>query len=725
MLLNVSLADPKMATSTSATSRPKPSMKPSVIPAVLVLISSSLVYLPSLNGRFVFDDFPAIVRNPDLSESSNFTQALSNIFSHDFWGESLTSGSSHKSYRPLTTLTFWFQKQIFEPGATFHFHLVNVLFHAVNCVLVFSIFRRFFHAEKSFMVAIIFSIHPVHVEPVAGIVGRADILYSTLVLAGILLSVKSSDGSFFSSLSLFLVISILCLASVLFKELGIALIPLVVLLEAFLKHRFKFLPLPSCAKPIILGFKISFYALAFIVIVLFRLYLVIFSPPTFQPGANPFAFVQPPLLKFDNLSYVYFVNFWILLAPDWLCFDWAFHCIRPIQDFSDVRIAFAVLLFALILSVSLVSVRRNDSNVLIFLALMIVPFLPASNLVFTVGFVIAERNLYLSVLGFAGLVIAGWQRILRTQPRSRRAFFRFWFALTLLCFAAKTWVRSLDWRSEHQLYFSGLKVCPNNAKVYYNIAKLSADSAAESPDKEVIQFNRMKAVTHYQQALKLWPNYEQALNNLGNLFRQLGNNYEAKNLLRRALEIQPKFPACWMNLGVVQANLNEFEEAELSYSTALSQRKNYPDCHYNLGTLFLKTKSLDRAIEHFSAAIHLRPTHFSAWSNLVMLLDNLERYAEAKAKAESAVKIFPDKSEFYFHLANLFGKTDLYPEAEAMYEKAIEKDPSKAIHFVNLGVLYHRWKKFDKAAESYRKAISLDPQNQSAISNLKRLRPKE
>ena len=195
--------------------------------ALTVVVVVIVVYFNANFCDFVFDDVSAIKDNKDLRPSTD----LFSLFSHDFWGESLTSGSSHKSYRPLTTLTFWFQKQIFEPGATFHSHLVNVLFHAVNCVLVFGIFRRFFDAEKSFLVAIIFSLHPVHVEPVAGIVGRADILYSTLVLAGILLSAKSSDGSFFSSLSLCLVISILCLASVLFKELGIALIPLVVLLD--------------------------------------------------------------------------------------------------------------------------------------------------------------------------------------------------------------------------------------------------------------------------------------------------------------------------------------------------------------------------------------------------------------------------------------------------------------------------------------------------------------
>jgi tetratricopeptide (TPR) repeat protein/fumarate reductase subunit C len=444
-------------------------------------------------------------------------------------------------------------------------------------------------------------------------------------------------------------------------------------------------------------------------------------PPTFQPGDNPFAFIDPPLLKFVNLSYIYFINFWILLAPDWLCFDWAFHCIRPIETGFDFRVIFVILFYILKLVVCFISLKRNDQKVLIFISFLIIPFLPATNLIFTVGFVVAERNLYLSVVGHAAIIVVGLERLQRKKSRKLKFAINLLLVVSLSTFAVKSCMRSFDWCSEHQLYSSGLKVCPNNPKVYYNIAKLSADSGATSLNKDEARFLRLKAVAHYKKAIELWPDYEQALNNLGNLFRQEGKNAEAKQLLLRALKVQPKFPACWMNLGVAQANLKEYDDAEFSYVTALKQRKNYPDCHYNLGTLYLKTKSFDKAIDQFLSAIRLRPNHFAAWSNLIILLDNLERFEEAKLKAETAIQNFPEKPDFYFHLANLYGKTESFFRAEAMYEKAIEKDATKAIYFVNLGVLYHRWKKFDKAAEFYKKALALDPKNEGAWANLQKL----
>jgi hypothetical protein len=361
--------------------------------------------------------------------------------------------------------------------------------------------------------------------------------------------------------------------------------------HVLVRHKLSFFPVPAVDNPRLLLAKVSAYALAFASILWFRLRLVDFSPPTFQEGDNLFVFIQPTLLRAVNLSYLHFVHFWILLAPDWLCFDWAFACIQPINSFLDGRIILVVAFLSTLSCLVLTSVKRNDSKVLLFTSFLILPFLPASNLIFTVGFVIAERNLYLSVLGFAGIVVTGYRR-LENRLRARRLKFwpKFFFVFTMSVFAAKSWARSKDWQSEIQLYSSGIRVCPGNAKVFYNIAKLSADAAAanDRSDPKRAQSLQAKAVALYSKALQLWPSYEQALNNLGNLYRQQGDNLEAKRLLSRALDIRPQFPACWMNLGVAQANLNEFAAAEFSYKTALRQRRAYPDCHYNLGTLYLR-----------------------------------------------------------------------------------------------------------------------------------------
>ena len=83
----------------------------------------------------------------------------------------------------------------------------------------------------------------------------------------------------------------------------------------------------------------------------------------------------------------------------------------------------------------------------------------------------------------------------------------------------------------------------------------------------------------------LYPEYDQAMNNLANILKDSGDLVEAEGLLQRAVDIRHDFAAAWMNLGIVQAALKKNASAEESYLNAMRHRKKYPDCWYNLGNL--------------------------------------------------------------------------------------------------------------------------------------------
>ena len=105
------------------------------------------------------------------------------------------------------------------------------------------------------------------------------------------------------------------------------------------------------------------------------------------------------------------------------------------------------------------------------------------------------------------------------------------------------------------------------------------------------------AIQYYEKALDLWPTYEHAMNNLGNVYKNLGKYEKAETLFHQALAISPTFAVSWMNLGIVQTNLNKFQDAEQSYTEALRLKFGiYPDCLFNLGTLYLKMKQFDKAV---------------------------------------------------------------------------------------------------------------------------------
>lgn len=134
-------------------------------------------YANSCWGEFVFDDSEAVVGNEDVDpEASSWRE----VFSHDFWGENISSRTSHKSYRPLTVFSFrfnfWMAGGIRDP---FYYHLTNVLLHPLVCLLLLEVFSKWFRQLKTiyksscelegvpFVASLLFAVHPLHTETVS------------------------------------------------------------------------------------------------------------------------------------------------------------------------------------------------------------------------------------------------------------------------------------------------------------------------------------------------------------------------------------------------------------------------------------------------------------------------------------------------------------------------------------------------------------------------------
>jgi len=819
---------------------------------LLISVLAIVSYAPSLTADFSFDDRPAILENKDVTKEFTFQNILHHlhqIFQHDFWGSNITDHStSHKSYRPFTVLTFAinhiidqniFRSSTKEKLSPTLFHFNNVLLHAFNSILFYAFVCktskklniREHHTTRgeptkstfssiAFISATVFSTHPIHTESVAGVVGRADLLYSIFVLLALV------TGHLW--LGAAIKTSILSFLSVLSKEQGIILIPLLLIFDtctyivskrdpqqsSLFKHVIKKTPLK----------RTFVYVFVFFLIVYLRLWIMDFRPPTFQEGDNPAAFLSTSYLRQLNFSYIYGLNFLTLLSPDCLCFDWSMGCLDYIREmkYSVVlqpqiiaKILYGLffwVLMACLLTRAIIDIfkpkgqkvlniflnNQADStpamSVTLALSLLTLPFIPASNIFFTVGFVIAERNLYLSVGGLSLLVAIGYCKLVNiiegtsaalcTKPGKRTAKIETHngYLISIKClmifvvviYMCKSIHRSCQWRSEESLYRSGLKVCPKNSKIHYNIAKLLQNKDTNTIDKfhrmtvidaknivkwtsvdwgeftdelSTININKTDyyyfkhpdslVVMLYKTAIRLWPRYEHALNNLANVLRKRDAKHfhvESKEFLLQALKVNSKFSAAWMNLGIVQAQLEDLASAEESYLNGLSLRKDfYPDCHFNLGTLYLKfNDKRNQALYEFSKAIAQDSKHFSAWSNKIILLDELGRFEEARMSAEEAKTIFPEKAEFYFHLGNIFGKQGAFETAEINYQHAIRMLDQQSSHHSkhrnpqslyrsNLGVLYHRWNRPKEAIKNYEDALFYDPKNTNAKDNLNRL----
>ncbi|XP_045139720.1 protein O-mannosyl-transferase TMTC4 isoform X2 [Echinops telfairi] len=663
------------------------SVLPPIWAKLVVGFVSLLCFARSYDGDFVFDDSEAIVNNKDLQAAT----PLGDLWHHDFWGSKLSSNTSHKSYRPLTVLTF---RMNYYWSGGFHpmgFHVVNLLLHSGISVLLVDVFsvllgglqytskgRRLNLAPRaSLLAALLFSVHPVHTECVAGVVGRADLLCALFFLLSFLGYCKafresSKEGAHFSTFWVLLSI-LLGAAAMLCKEQGIT----------------------------VLGLNAVFD-----ILVIGKL--------------NILEIVQKVLhkdkcLEAINYNYYYSLNAWLLLCPWWLCFDWSMGCIPLIKSVSDGRIIALAALWLCLIGLICQALCSEDSHkrriLTLGLGFLVIPFLPASNLFFRVGFVVAERVLYLPSVGYCVLLTFAFGAL--SKHTKRKKLIAVLILGILILNMLRCMVRSAEWRSEEQLFRSALSVCPLNAKVHYNVGKNLADNG-----------NQTAAIRYYREAVRLNPKYVHAMNNLGNILKERNELQEAEELLSLAVQIQPDFAAAWMNLGIVQNSLKRFEAAEHSYRTAIRHRRKYPDCYYNLGRLYADLNRHMDALNAWRNATVLKPEHSLAWNNMIILLDNTGNLAQAEAVGREALELIPNDHSLMFSLANVLGKSQKYKESEALFLKAIQANPKAASYHGNLAVLYHRWGHLDSAKKHYEISLQLDPAAPGTKENYGLLRRK-
>ncbi|XP_034189920.2 protein O-mannosyl-transferase TMTC4 [Osmia lignaria lignaria] len=691
--------------------------------SVLMIILLSLCFANSYNGEFVFDDSEAILNNEDVQSTP-----LWDIFNNDFWGTKLTNKQSHKSYRPLTILTFRLHFWLRESLIAQDYHIVNIILHTLVCVLMLPVFNILLGAKQkniAFYAIALFAVHPIHAEAVCGIVGRAELLCALFIWISILCYHCSiyAEKLIHRWLSMcgcivFIAIAMLC------KETGITAVGICCVYDLLIVNKIlsSDLIIHIMKKPSWIVIKqfirqkqkllIRLFILltSGLILIFSRFCVMGFKAPTFQSVDNPASFMSNIFLRMLNYSYIYCLNIWLLICPQWLCFDWSMGCI-PLITTYEKRISFVILFWLVLGTMFMYTVNSYEDKYLRYsimgLVMLIIPFLPASNIFFNVGFVLAERTLYIPSAGYCLLIVIGLQKLCNRVPTQ---YLLLSYTILIVLFFTKSWVRSEQWKTETTLFRSALHVCPLNAKVHYNIAKNAADVG-----------NLILAQYEYQEALRLNPTYAQAMNNLGNLLKDQGKYVEAETLFKRAIELQEDFATAWMNLGIVLSALRKYKESEKSYLTALSHRSKYPDCLYNLGVLYLEQKNYDKALKAWESATRQRKTHRRAWTNIILLLDDLGMREEALKMGYQALHFLPGDASIHFNIANMLGKVGNFVEAEKHFKNAISKNPADAMFYTNLGVLYHRWNRFREAEYMYKQALKIKPQLNSARDNLRKL----
>uniref|UniRef100_A0A673JK15 dolichyl-phosphate-mannose--protein mannosyltransferase n=1 Tax=Sinocyclocheilus rhinocerous TaxID=307959 RepID=A0A673JK15_9TELE len=611
--------------------------------AALVAVCA-LCYSNSLWGEFVHDDIWAITNNPDVRPGSS----LRSIFTNDFWGKRMADNTSHKSYRPLCILTFNFA----ITGINYilkYVKIKNILLHSL----------RDFKHQKNLTYSKLLT--------VSGIVGRADVLASMLFLLAFLSYIRMADEFPPTVSVLSLALSLLLgTCAMLVKETGVTVFGVCVLYDFLVLCR-------TCRTPV-------FYCvfLQVTVIMSFRLWLMGGSMPLFSEQDNPASFSLYLLTRFLTYCYLLAFNAWLLLAPIVLCYDWQVGSIPLVESLWDGRNIASLTLALVMLALSL-NCKMKGKEVLVGLLFLIFPFIPASNLFFRVGFVVAERVLYMPSMGYCVLVVHGLNRLNSVVSRWGAAALTVSMLVVLLLFSWKTVQQNEIWLSREALFRSGIQTLPHNAKVHYNYANFLKDRGRNQEAiyhyKTALRlYPRHEAEVYYRRALNINPHHNRALFNLGNLLKSQGKEEEAERMLKESIHFGPHFADAYSSLASLYADQGHSKEANEIYTKGIENCPDSSDLHNNYGVFLVDTGHGDRAAFHYQEAVRLKPSHYVAMVNLGRLLRSSNDNKEAELWYKRALQVVR-KVDILTPLGALYYNTGRYEEALEVYREAATLQP--------------------------------------------------
>lgn len=199
------------------------------------------------------------------------------------------------------------------------------------------------------------------------------------------------------------------------------------------------------------------------VIVAGRLCAMSGAVPVFAASDNPTAKHPDPAVRTLTFLHLPAVNARLLVWPQVLSYDWSMDAVPRVESVADPRNAVTALFYATVAAVARAAVLRKRTAAAVAVAVSFASYVPASNALFYVGFVVAERVLYIPSVGYCLLV--GWsatalaKRLAATNSR-RSAVVYTLYATTVAVYGLRTVIRNRDWRDEESLYRSGIQVNP-------------------------------------------------------------------------------------------------------------------------------------------------------------------------------------------------------------------------------------------------------------------------
>ncbi len=615
-------------------------------------------YWPVFGNKFVnFDDDHYVYNNPRVQDGIS----LSNIA----WAFTSTQSAN---WHPLTWISHMVDCQVFKLKPWGH-HLTSLLLHLANTLLLFLLLHRMTgFVWRSAFVAALFAIHPLHVESVAWVAERKDVLSTFFFMLTLIAYVRYAECP---SIRRYLLVAGTFILGLMAKPMLVSL-PIVLLL-------LDFWPLRRFAKDGKSGKKQTARSQTVKVLTekipLFALSLgSCIVTMVAQRAGGAFNSLEGLPLGERLATAVSGYTAYILkmLWPVKLGVIYP----HPFGSLPAWQVVGSAVLLALISA--LVYRTRQSRPYLAFGWLwFVITLIPVIGLVQVGSQFIADRYTYIPLVGLFVSLTWGLSELpeSRTQLRSPALAL---VSVVIILLGAGTFRQVGYWKNGCTLFSHTLKVAKPSATAHTN---LGIALAARGRFDE--------AIGHYKQALELNPGHANALFNMGNAYVRKKMYDEAVEHYLQAVEI--------------------YEEVAQGGSV---------EAHTNLGNAYFEMRMYEQAAAEFEKALAIKPDYLPAMTNLGNMLKETGRFEEAEEVYRAALRIRPKDPESHSSLGVALAGQGMLDEAMEEFQRALELNPRHANAHVNLANVYAARKELDKAEKEYRLAISIKHNIAEAHHNL-------
>jgi len=534
---------------------------------IVILIITTIVFSNAITNDFVnWDDDAYIHENPYIKELN--IESVIRIFKEPYFG----------NYHPLTTLTYAIEYHYFELNPTVY-HFTNILIHLINVLFVF-LFIKLLHKNINIaaITALLFAIHPLHVESVSWISERKDVLFAMFFLLSLINYVKYfKDKTKWN----FLLLSLICfICSLLSKPTAIVLPGVLFLLQWYFSKKMLLKDLLYIIPFFILSFVFGLIALAGQEEVLFLehikssftlferflmiCYAVYFYVSRFLVPFNLSA-LHPYPNAITGLSFEYYLAPFVII------------CLIVIYFFIKKELK-RVYVFGM--------------GFFIVGILLFIQFLPFGNAI------VSERYTYVPYIGLSFIFAYVTETYLHVSTK------KIFLIGYILFISITTYTYNKVWQNSETLWSNVISKYPQSALAYNSRATYYFEKD-----------NIKKALSDIDKSILLKPDYDMAYYNKGNILKQLDKLEEAILYYDKAILLNNKYIEALINRGLVNSLMGNYNDAIDDYLRALEINPNHFECMENLGGVYFDIKDYINALKYFEKVMELYPNYGKGYTN--------------------------------------------------------------------------------------------------------------